>query len=94
MAQIHTVRIPTGPVFDGPVRLGQPPAAPARRAPRLTVGEGLALTSLAGGLLSAFGVYLFATNRKQEAYALAIASGVSTAFIAAARLLGDSTDIG
>lgn len=74
MAQIYKVRVPARALGLGAVEL----------APR----EGLALATLAGGLASAFGVYLFATGRRQEAYALAIASGITTAFLAAARLLG------
>jgi hypothetical protein len=60
---------------------------PLGALPQLSNRESIALATLGAGLLSAFGVYLFATGRKDEAYALAVAGGVTSAFIAAARFL-------
>jgi hypothetical protein len=46
---------------------------------------------LGGGLLTAFGLVLFAKGRHKEAYALAIATAITGAFIGAAGALGEST---
>ena len=55
--------------------------------PKLTENELLALASLVGGLVSALGLYLFATGRTKEAYMIGVASGVTGAFIGAAKLM-------
>lgn len=75
MAQLVAVQLPAGTVtLRG---LG---AVPPDRAWR-------AATVLGGGLLSAFGIYLFAKGHHKEAYALAIATAITGAFIGAAGAL-------
>ena len=82
MAQIWAVRVPrVTPLAVAP--LG------ALAFPRLTWEESLALTAVLGGLGSALGLYLFATGREKEAYALGIAGAIGGAFIGAAKLLGE-----
>lgn len=46
---------------------------------------------LGGGLLTAFGLVLFANGRHKEAYALAIATAITGAFVGAAGALDGST---
>lgn len=96
MAQIYSVQLPSA----RPVTYLDPLNAPfphtgARpvvlgKLPPLAPRESLALATLGAGLVSALGVYLFATGHKTEAYALAVAGGVTSAFIGAAKLLGDA----
>lgn len=53
----------------------------------LTTDEALALASLVGGLVGTLGLYFFATGRAREAYMIGIATGVTGAFVGAAKLL-------
>ena len=55
--------------------------------PILTEQELLALGVLLGGLASTLGVYFFATGRTREAAMIGVATGVTGAFISAARFL-------
>jgi hypothetical protein len=73
------------------VRLATQPRGLGRLDGRLIIEEEwLALGAVLGGLSTAFGLYLFATNRETEAYTLGIAGAVTGAFIAGARYLGSS----
>lgn len=73
MAQVSVVRL-------GPRQLGA--LSPLQR------DEFLALGVLATGLVAATGIWLFASGRRTEAYALGVASAISGAFVGAAKVLG------
>jgi hypothetical protein len=62
--------------------------------PQLTEDEWLALGAVAGGLISAFGLYLFATNRPKDAAAIGIATAITGAFIAGAKFVGSGGEAG
>lgn len=79
MAQVWKVRLPPGVQAH---QLGKAP-------PRLSEQEWIALGMVLGGLGTALGVFLIATKRQPEAYALGVAGAITTAFIGAAKFLGD-----
>lgn len=81
MAQIWAVHVPA--------RARLVPLGSVGALPKLTVDEWLAVTAVVGGLGSALGLYLFATGREKEAYALGIAGAIGGAFVGAAKLLSD-----
>ncbi len=62
--------------------------------PQLTEEEWRALGVVAGGLISAFGLYLFATGRQKDAAAIGIATAVTGAFIGGAKFIGSGGEVG